>query len=205
MIALDYKLRLGTVQQTHHVIRNRIEDNVTLMDIIENALSIELEHGGKRFILLDEFGKLSLRAADSPEMDSGIVLNKGTVGSVSFFSSVDKRSNRVKVSRYDRKSGKREIYVAKDSSSESKLGVLQSYAKIADPEEVLSVQAKAILALHNKDERFLSVRNALGDAGVRGGSTVIVNLDELKGRTRVLRCLHRLSGNQHFMDLDLGV
>ena len=203
MIALDYKLRLGTVEQTKFVIPNRIEDNVTLMDIIENALDIELQQSGQRFVLFDEFGKLSLR--NGTQMNSGVLLTKDTVGSLSSFSSIDKRSNRVKVSRYDKKSGKREIFIANDKTSENKLGVLQHYAKTADKEEVLSDKAKSILKLRNRDERSLAVRNAIGDVSVRGGSIVSLKLDEFSGSSKVLRCVHKLSENSHFMDLELSI
>jgi hypothetical protein len=203
MIALDYKLRLGDVQKTNYVIPNRIEDNVSLFDMIENALDIELLHSGKSFTLLDEFGRLSLCSKSS--MNSKVELNKNTVGSVSFSSSVDRRSNRVKVSRYDKKSGKRDIYIAKSESSEKKLGVLQHYVKTADNEEKLSDTAKSLLKLRNKSEKRLSVRNAIGDKGVRGGSTVKVKLDEYTGESTVLRCVHKMSANSHLMDLELSV
>jgi len=169
--------------------------------MIENALSLELQHSGQRFILLDEFGKLSLRKS----IDSGLVLNKNTVGGVSSFSSVDGRSNRVKVSRYDKSSGKREIFIASDSVSEKKIGVLQHYVKTADKDERLSDTARSVLKLRNRDERRITVRNAIGADGVRGGSVVRLELDDFKGDARVLRCLHRISANSHFMDMDFSV
>jgi hypothetical protein len=176
---------------------------VSLIDIIENALAFELERGGRRFTLIDEFGYLSLRS--EAQMFSGVVLDKDTIGALSFFSSVEGRSNRVKVSRYDRSSGQREIFIAKDTASENRLGILQRYVKVGDKNESLSSRAHSLLALRNRDERSLSVKNALGCAKVRGGSRVVLNFDEFKGNAVVLKCVHKLYENRHLMDLVAGV
>ena len=200
MIALDYKLRQGEIKQTQYVIPHRIEDNVTLMDIIGNALDLELQHSGRRFTLIDSFGHLSLQ--DDAGMFSGVVLDRDTVGDVCYFSSIDNRSNRVKVSRYDAKSGRREVFVAKDEHSENRLGILQHYLRIADKNETLSSRARALLSLYNKDERSITVSGALGCAAVRGGSLVEFSLEEFMGRARAARVVHRLSGSGHLMDID---
>lgn len=202
MIALDYRLRLGEVQDTYCVIPYRIEDNVTLIDIIENALDFEIEHSGQSFILVDEFGSLSLKKEEQMLCDT--VLNKYNTGGCGFVSSIENRSNRVKVSRYDRSSGLREIFIANDTDSESKLGVLQHYQKISDKNEHLASRAYSLLARHNKDERSITVKNANGDVNVRGGSRVLLDLDDYKGYASVLSCSHRFSEGGHLMDLVLG-
>lgn len=203
MIALDYRLRFGKLEQTRCVIPHHIEDNVTLLDIIENALDFEFERSGQRFTLIDEFGSLTLK--NESQMFSGVVLDKSVIGGLSFFSSIESRSNRVKVSRYDRSAGKREVFIASDTDSENQLGVLQHYVRIGDKNESLSNRAYSLLALHNKDERSILISNALGDAKIRGGSRVILDLDEFKGSAMVLQCNHKLSENQHLMDLLVGI
>ena|GEM_PF-4799922 len=77
--------------------------------------------------------------------------------------------------------------------------------KISDKHESLSHRAHLILARRNKDERSVFVKNALGDANVRGGSSVMLDLDEFRGRATVLKCTHKLSEKQHLMDLLIGV
>jgi hypothetical protein len=123
------------------------------------------------------------------------------------FSSVDSRSNRVKVSRYNRSSGQREVFVASDSDSAAKIGVLQHYAKVSadDRDTSLAVHARALLALHNRDSRRLSVRNALGDTRARAGSCVTLDLRTGGITAAVTRCTHRFSGQAHTMDLEMTI
>ncbi len=40
MIAADFSLNLGTIQDTGFVIASRVEDNTSLFDMIENALDL---------------------------------------------------------------------------------------------------------------------------------------------------------------------
>ena len=47
MIADDFRLKLGTIEQTEYKIPPRVEDNVTLFDIIYNALDLELTNNKK--------------------------------------------------------------------------------------------------------------------------------------------------------------
>jgi hypothetical protein len=77
--------------------------------------------------------------------------------------------------------------------------------RVGDFNEELWHRAYTLLALHNRDERKLSVRNAIGCPGVRGGTVLTLDLDEFQGRARVSKCVHRLSAGQHFMDLDVVI
>ena len=202
MIALDYQLRLGVIEPTHYVIPYRVEDNVTLDDIIENALDFELERSGRRFTLIDEFGRLSLKS--EAQMLSGVILDKDVVGSYRFFSSIEGRNNRIKISRYDNSSGTRDIAVANDPDSELKIGILQHYIKTSDNDESLHQKAHSILRLRNKDERSIIIKDAIGDTRVRGGSKVALDLGGYKGDAIVLNCSHRLAENRHLMNLTVG-
>ncbi|MCL2634995.1 MAG: hydrolase, partial [Oscillospiraceae bacterium] len=200
MIAGDYRLKYHKIRETEYVIPSRVEDNVTLLDMIENALDLELQHTGNRFVFFDNFGKLSLYR--NIEMFSGVIIDNDTCGEYRYYSSIDNRFNRVKLSRADRKSGRRETFIASDKVSENELGMLQYYSRVS-PDENGSEKARSLLALHNKTARTLYVNNAFGDVSVRGGSGVVVKLDCFSGNARVNRCVHKLSSGTHFMDLEL--
>ncbi|MDR0222614.1 MAG: hydrolase [Oscillospiraceae bacterium] len=200
MIAGDYLLRTGEISETEYVIPSRVEDNATLLDIIENALDLEKEHKGKRYALFDDFGKLSLKS--EAEMFSRVVVDDCSAADFRCFSSADNRFNRVKLFRADKKTGKREIFVAENEKSVESLGVLQYYAKIGDGENG-GEKARSILALRDRTEQTLYIENALGDAGVRGGSSVTVRVRGFDETARVRKCVHKLSGRGHFMDLEL--
>ncbi|MCL1831720.1 MAG: hypothetical protein FWG45_02265 [Oscillospiraceae bacterium] len=203
-IAMDYNLRLGEIAQTKYVIASRVEDNVSLAEMIANALDIELSQTGRRYVLYDEFG--ALRLAEQSRMKSKAVIDATNSGTVSFASSVDNRSNRIKVARYDKKAGKREIGVASDSASEKRIGVLQHYVRVGARSDVkLTEHANALLKLQNKNDTAISVGGIVGDVRVRGGVSVTVDLPVFSGEAHVTRCLHRLLPERHLMDVVLRI
>lgn len=60
MIADDYALNLGTLDDTGYVIESRIEENSELFEMITNALDLTLTNTGEMYVLYDDFGKLTL-------------------------------------------------------------------------------------------------------------------------------------------------
>ena len=65
LIAEDLSLKIGDVEDSKYVIPYRVEENSTLLDMIENALELTYHNSGKRFVLYDGFGKLCLKEMTS--------------------------------------------------------------------------------------------------------------------------------------------
>ncbi|MBQ6713307.1 MAG: hydrolase, partial [Selenomonadales bacterium] len=74
MIADDYGLMLGTVEDTKYKIEKRVEDGQSLFDIIENALKITKDNTDKVFVLFDDAGRIALR--DIQSMKLNMVIDK---------------------------------------------------------------------------------------------------------------------------------
>lgn len=60
LIGEKYGFNIGTLANTVWVIASRVEDNVSLLDMISNALDQTLQNTGDLYILHDDFGKLNL-------------------------------------------------------------------------------------------------------------------------------------------------
>lgn len=65
MIADDYALNLGTLDDTGYVIESRVEENTSLFEMIANALDLTLTNTGEMYVLYDDFGKLTLKSLSS--------------------------------------------------------------------------------------------------------------------------------------------
>ena len=65
ILAADFSLNLGTIEDTGFVIASRVEDNTSLFDMIENALDLTLQNSKEMFVLYDDFGKLTLKNISS--------------------------------------------------------------------------------------------------------------------------------------------
>ena len=204
VLAEDFKLQIGDIEDTGFIIPKRLEDNVSLFDIILTALGITLQNTKKMYILYDDFGKLTLK--DVEKMKLNVLINSETSENFSYKSSIENSANQIKLVKSDEKSGKREIYIAKDSSNINRWGVLQHFDKI-DEKENGEMKADALLKLYNRKFKTLNIKNVFGDTKVRAGSSVVVNLNlgdiKVKNYMLVEKVKHIFKFQEHFMDLTL--
>jgi hypothetical protein len=205
MIASDFRLKTGTIEDTGFVIPYRSEDNTTLLDIIYTALDMTLMNRKTMFVFFDDFGRLSLRSLES--MKIPVLIDEETGENFDYTSSIDSGTyNRVKLSRENRETGRRDIYIAYDTANMNAWGVLQKYDTLQEGENG-QIKADTLLTLHNARTRNLKIEKAFGDVRVRAGTLPVVNLDlgDMTVRTRLLveRAVHTFSESEYFMDLSL--
>lgn len=205
MIANEYQLNTGILENTGYVIAKKAESNQSLFDIILNALDETIRNRKEMYVLYDDFGKICLKNLE--RMKVGLVIDEETGENYDYESSIDSDTyNQIKLTYDNSDTGKREIYIAKDSSNIEKWGVLQYYDTI-DEKTNGAVKVRALLDLYNQKTRSLEIKNALGDIRVRGGSLIIVNLDlgdiKLKNFMLVEKAKHTFKDGEHFMDLTL--
>lgn len=210
MIADDYGLKLGTVDNSKVVIPSRIEENTTLFDMIENALELTLRGGGDRFVLFDDFGKLSLRNISSMFVGgngSYLLIDEETGENFEYTESIDSGTyNRVKLIYNDKKTGKRETFIEQDKGNISKWGTLQYLGSLSKGENGQN-KAETLLKLHNRKSRRLKLTGVFGDVRVRAGSVAAVRLslgkEKLNSFMVVEKAVHKFGAKGHFMDLTL--
>ncbi len=205
MIADDFNLKVGTLEDTGYVIGSRTEDNSTLFDIVQNALDETLQAKTKLYVLYDDVGKLTLKNIESMKLD--LLIDADTIGDYSYTTSIDDQTyNQIKITFENQDSGKREVFIAKDSANINRWGLLQ-YTDSVELSTSGAAKAEALLKLYNSLTRTLSVSNALGDIRVRGGSSVIVKLGlgdiNVQSYLMVESVTHNFTNGQHLMDLKL--
>lgn len=205
IIANNYQLNVGTLENTGYAIAKKTESNKELFDIILNAVDETIRNRKEMYVLYDDFGKLCLKNLE--RMKVGIVIDEETGQNYDYESSIDSDTyNQIKLTYDNSETGKREVYMAKDSSNINKWGVLQFFDTI-DEKTNGAVKAKALLDLYNQKTRNLQIKDAIGDIRVRGGSLIIVNLDlgdvKLQNFMLVEKATHKFKNGEHFMDLTL--
>lgn len=60
-LAADFRLNLGSVEDTGYTLETIVEEDSTLFDMIQNALDETLMNTGQLFCLYDDAGKLTLK------------------------------------------------------------------------------------------------------------------------------------------------
>lgn len=205
MLAKDFNLQCGTIEDTKFKIESRVEDNQTLFDVIQNALDLTLQNKKEMYVLYDDFGKLTLKNIGN--MKVGILIDEDTGENFDYTSSIDGETyNKIKLVYNNEKTGKRETYIAQDSSHINQWGVLQ-YFETIDEKTNGKAKADALLSLYNQKTRNLTIKGAFGDVRVRAGTLVAVslNLGDIIANSFLLveQAKHTFSESLHTMDLTL--
>ena len=204
-IASDFRLNLGSVEDTGYTIETIVEENSTLFDMIQNALDETLLNTGQLYCLYDDAGALTLRNINSMKLN--LLIDAETGEGFDYSSSIDEQTyNRIKLAYDNEQTGRRELYVAQDGEAVNEWGVLQ-YFEAVQTTTGAAAKADALLKLYNQKTRKLSIKNAFGDVRVRAGSAVAVSLNlgdiAVNNYMMVEKVTHHFGGNGYLMDLTL--
>ncbi len=205
LLANDFGLTTGTIEDTVYKIPSRVEENTSLLDMVQTALELTLLNKKEMYVLYDDFGKLNLKNTSSLVVN--ILINEETGENFNYSSSIDSNTyNKVKLIYENKKTKKRDVYITKDSNNIGKWGVLQYFDTLQEGENGKE-KADSLIELYNKKTRNLSVSNVFGDIRVRAGSMVYVELSLgdviVNNLMLVEKCRHTFKENEHFMDLTL--
>lgn len=204
-LADDFRLNLGTVEDTGYTLETIVEENQTLFDMMQNALDETLTNTGRLFCLYDDAGKLILKNINSMKLD--LLIDAETGETFDYESSIDEQTyNKVKLVYNNEETGKREVFIAQDGAKMNLWGVLQYFESVQSPIGAAE-KANALLKLYDQKTRKLSISNAFGDVRVRAGSAVAISLDLgdiiVSQYFMAERITHKFEKEQHFMDLVL--
>ena len=204
-LAADYGLHTGNIDAVDYKLSPTLIDDKAIIDILEDALDITLIMTGKMYVLYDDFGKLTLKDADSMALD--ILINEQAAEDFDYSSSIDSSTyNKIRIGVDNGDTGIREIYETQDGAKVGQWGVLQKYVKQNSAQGIEAILA-AYLKLYNRKTRSLSIKNVMGDIRVRGGSKIAVVLDlgdiALNQQMMVESVTHSLKENEHLMDITL--
>jgi hypothetical protein len=205
MVAEDFQLQVGSLEDTGYTIESRVEDNQTLFDIIQNALDETLEATGEMYVLYDDVGKLTLKGLGS--MKINMLLDDETAGDYDYKSSIASDTyNKIKLSYENTDTGTREIFIAQDGSHINQWGTLQYYEKL-DSTANAKAMADSLLDLYNTKTRTLKLKDVLGDVRVRAGTMLVVMLGlgdiNVSNYFMVEQVKHTFNEGQHLMELKL--
>lgn len=179
LIAADFGLKTGELANTGYVIPTLTKDNKTLFDIILTALDLTLINTGKMFVLWDDFGALRLTNAAENALNL-VVGDKSLATGYTYKQDIDSDSfNQIKLVQDNAESGKRDVFVVKDSDNIKRWGTLQYFDKASGLNAAqMEAQADSLLALKNRPMVSFEMK-ALLNPVVRAGRALRVQLETL--------------------------
>ena len=172
---------------------------------MKTALDETLKATSQMYVLYDDVGKLTLKNIGS--MKLGLLIDEDTAGDFDYKSSIASQTyDKIKLSYENKDTGKREIFVAQDSSNINQWGVLQYYEKL-DSTTNAKAMADALLSLYNTKTRTLKLQDVLGDIRVRAGTLLVVMLGlgdiNVSNYLMVEQVKHTFNNEQHLMELKM--
>lgn len=207
-IANDFGLKWGNIVDTKYKIPSMVEDGQKLLDIIGKAFDLTTINTGSIYVFYDDYGKLAVQNVKDKMLD--LMIGDGSLMiDFSYDQSIDSDTyNRIKLVQDNKKTGKRDVYIAQDSANIAKWGRLQYYQKVDDNQN--EAQIKALLdqlaRLKNRETKSLKI-DALGNPTVRAGCYVRIEIEELAiGQLFLIdECTHKFNGNDYTISLELKV
>lgn len=175
LIAADFELQTGDVEDTGYVIPSLVEDGKSLFDIMQDCLDQTLMNVGEMYVLYDDFGSLSLK--NIANLAVNILIDSETGENYKYSSSIDDQTyNKIKLVYDNKNTGQRDVYIAQDSSKMNEWGMLQYYDKLSEGENGKE-KVESLLQLYNRKSKSFQITNAIGDVSVRAGCLLPVILD----------------------------
>lgn len=182
-----FNLRKGTLIDTQYKLPISVQDDKTWLDIIYTSISDTLTNTGKWYCLRDEFGSIAIR--DLEDLTLNLVLGDNSLAyDFEYEKSIDDGFyNQIKLASDNETTGKRDVYIAKDSNSIEKYGLLQYFEvldKNTNPSQAKS-KADMLLSLYNREVENLTL-NCLGDPRIRAGSSFYGSIEDIKLNKRLI-------------------
>lgn len=205
-IAGRYGMKTGEIEDTGYVLPGRLEEG-TILDILGNAGDRTVMATGKLYVLYDDFGQLTLKSLG--RLMTNLCIEEDAAGSYSISESIDSEVyNRVVLAMDNKETGEREVFIANDTASQEKWGVLQYYEKMTpeENEETVRQRLEMLLKSYAMENRHLMIQNCIGHPAIRGGSGVAVHFKERGVKNTMIceRVEHRFQGKAHWMNLELS-
>ena len=182
-----FGLRVGSLTSTGYKLPVSVQDDKTWLDIIYTAISDTLMNTGKWYCLRDEFGSLAIR--DLQELQLDLVLGDESLAyDYEYEKSIDDDFyNQIKLVSDNESTGKRDVYISKDSGSIAKYGLLQYFEvldKNINPSQAKS-KADILLQLYNREVETLEL-DCLGDVRVRAGTSFYGQIEDIDLNKRLI-------------------
>ncbi len=196
----EFGLKTGQIDSTSHTIPFLVSNNLSLLGTVQKALDINESNTGEKFVIYDDFGKLTLKNTENTFIPA--VISKDNTQGYKYSEEIDTDTyNQVKMKYGSRKKGFRETVFKNESKSVKDWGILQ-YCGKANNYENAAAKAKTILENKNREKLSFSINVLGGDGKIRAG--VKVPLSD-KGKQKIItvkKAVHCFQNGEHSMILE---
>ncbi len=200
-----FNLKPGNIADTKYKLPTSIKDDKTWLDIFYDGVDDTFLGTGKKYSIRDEFGSIALRDLEDLKLNL-IIGDESLCYDYDYEKSIDNNTyNQIKLVKENEKSGRLDVFIAQDSDSFRRWGILQYFEKEDKSmnDAQIKSKAEALLGLYNREEESLDLP-CLGDTRVRAGTSILTSIADIEIDKRLIvnKVTHEFLPI-HTMDLEL--
>lgn len=205
-VCYDNQLKYLVKVPTGYVPSAFLHDKKTLYEVVNRGRKLANINDKKQYYITDEFGTLTWSEL-SFEKTNLIIGEKSLLTDYQYEKSIDQDTyNQVKMYRDNTKTGKRDVWIAKDSNNIKKWGKLQLLVKADenDTEAAIQETVKNYLKLKNRETQSLRI-HALGVKELQAGKgfKFILNDENINQDMWIISSTHKFEKDSHVMELEV--
>lgn len=198
-------------EDTEYKIPYRIEDNVSYLDIICNALDITFENTGIRYYIWDDAGSITLTQNAWLAGETSNIYYMSVIEDYRIKKSLNE--NFYTVARFDEiltqdteVAGERKIYSKANEEAVARYGHIEYRGKLEEKQNG-DHMAQTILDQASAINETITLSGAQGDITVRGGTPIMIDFytidrkERIRGWYTVDSVTHHIKSGLHTMDV----
>lgn len=206
-----FELLYEIVDSSNYKVTDKIYDNVSGRDVIQQSIDNVLLGTNENFLLKSYNNKIQL--VNSRSLESPILFgDESAIISFNYTTSIEDTYNQIKWYRDNQDTGKRDIFIVKDSDTIEEWGLLQHYASVDDTLNTSQIEqrARAALTAYNRRTRKFKCTECLGHLSVFAGAIIRVEIADLgdislQDNLLVNQCTHTFRESYHSMSFEAQI
>lgn len=207
-VCYDNELKYLVKTPSSYIPSAYLHDNKTLYEICNRGRKLANIYEKKQFYITDEFGILTWSELRS-EFTNVILGEKSLLTDYQYEKGIDDDTyNQIKIYRENQDTGKRDVWIAKDSNNIKKWGKLQLLEKAEDNDTTASIQERLLnyLKVKNREQETLKL-NALGVNELQAGKgfTFILDSENISQKMWIVSSTHNYNKHTHTMELEVFI
>lgn len=204
----DYRLNYEIKVPSYYVPEAYLHDGKTLYAIIKRGIDLANINEKAQYFVVDRFGKLTWSELSYEK--TNVQIGEGSMlTSFTYEKSIDNNTyNQVKFYRDNKESGKRDVWLVKDSDNIKRWGVLQLLKKADDNLNTAQIKqtAENNLTVNNKETETLKLTaEGIVELVAGKGIKVVIDREKIDKWMWIKSSTHTFTKTTHTMDLEVDI
>lgn len=207
-VCQDYGLRYRVKVPSYYTPAAYVHDKKTLYQVIERGMHLADIYENAQYFIKDNFG--TIEWSELSYEKTNIQLGGGSLlTSYKYEKSIDDDTyNQIKLYKEDKKKGKRDVWIVRDSNNIKKWGMLQFLEKADDNDNNAQIAQKAqnyLKAKNRETEKLSLTAEGINELVAGRGIKFVLPRENIDKWLWITSATHTYTKYEHTMDLEVAI